>query len=95
MKTLFEKQSVEYCQAGDYKIPNVVLSDQKEYYIGVWANRHRQYLKQHHRIRYYNLITSERMYPYLADIEDQAEAMFSQLVKYVIFDFIISCLCFG
>ena len=81
MKTLFEKQSVEYCQAGDYKIPNVVLSDQKEYYIGVWANRHRQYLKQHHRIRYYNLITSERMYPYLADIEDQAEAMFSQLVK--------------
>ena len=35
MKTLFEKQSVEYCQAGDYKIPNVVLSDQKEYYIGV------------------------------------------------------------
>ena len=80
MKTLFEKQSVEYCQAGDYKIPNVVLSDQKEYYIGVWANRHRQYLKQHHRIRYYNLITSERMYPYLADIEDQAEAMFSQLV---------------
>ena len=81
MKTLFEKQSVEYCQAGDYKIPNVVLSDQKEYYIGVWANRHRQYLKQHHRIRYYNLLTSERLYPYLADIEEQAQVMFSQLVK--------------
>ena len=81
MKTLFEKQSVEYCQAGDYKIPNVVLSDQKEYYIGVWANRHRQYLKQHHRIRYYNLLTTERLYPYLADIEEQAQTMFSQLVK--------------
>ena len=50
-------------------------------YIGVWATRHRQYLKQHHRIRYYNLLTSERLYPYLADIEEQAQVMFSQLVK--------------
>ena len=41
----------------------------------------RQYLKQHHRIRYYNLLTSERLYPYLADIEEQAQVMFSQLVK--------------
>ena len=81
MKTLFEKQSVEYRQAGDYKIPNVVLSDQKEYHIGVWAKRHRQYLKQHHRIKYYNLLTSEKLYPYLADIEEQAQTMFSQLVK--------------
>lgn len=47
----------------------------------MWANRHRQYLKQHHRIKYYNLLTSERLYPYLADIEEQAEAMFTQLVK--------------
>jgi len=50
-------------------------------YIGVWANRHKQYLKLHHRIRYYNLLTSERLYPYLADIEKQAQTMFSQLVK--------------
>lgn len=35
MKIIFEKQSVEYRQEGDYKIPNVVLSDQKEYHIGV------------------------------------------------------------
>ena len=47
----------------------------------MWANRHRQHLKQHHRIKYYNLLTSEKLYPYLADIEEQAEAMFTQLVK--------------
>ena len=47
----------------------------------MWGNRHRQYLKLHHRIRYYNLLTSERLYPYLADIEEQAQTMFSQLVK--------------
>ena len=52
-------------------------------YIGVWATRHRQYLKQHHRIRYYNLLTSEMLYPYVADIEEQAHVMFSLLVKSV------------
>ncbi|MGF0055836.1 TnpV protein [Peptoniphilaceae bacterium SGI.097] len=47
----------------------------------MWANRHRQHFKQYHRIRYYNLLISGRLYPYLADMEEQAQTMFSQLVK--------------
>ena len=62
-------------------MPCIRTKEQKELHIGVWANRHRQYLKQHHRIRYYNLLTSENLYPYLADIEEQAQTIFSQLVK--------------
>lgn len=81
MNTIIKKQEIMYRQAGDYKIPNVVLSDRKEYHIGVWANRHRRYLKQNHRIRYYNLLTSENLYSYLADIEEQAENMFQSIVK--------------
>ncbi len=81
MKTIFEKQGIEYRQEGDYKIPNVVLSDQKEYHIGVWSNRHRQYLKHHHRIKYYNLLTSENLYTYLSEIEEQGENMFQHIVK--------------
>ena len=81
MNTIIKKQEIMYRQAGDYKIPNVVLSDRKEYHIGVWANRHRWYLKQHHRIRYYNLLTSEKLYSYLSDIEDYAENTFQGLVK--------------
>lgn len=73
--------NVRYQNQGDYQLPCVTTKEQKELHIGVWAHRHRQYLKQHHRIRYYNLLTSEKLYPYLADIEEQAEAMFSQLVK--------------
>ena len=76
-----KEPNVRYQNQGNYQLPYITTKDQKELHIGVWANRHRQYLKQHHRIRYYNLITSERLYPYLADIEEQAEAMFSQLVK--------------
>lgn len=70
-----------YKNQGNYQLPYIATKEQNELHIGVWANRHRQYLKQHHRIRYYNLLTSERLYPYLADIEEQAQTMFSQLVK--------------
>ena len=81
MNTLFEQNGCNYEIQGDYQLPCIATKKQNELYIGVWANRHRQYLKLHHRIRYYNLLTSERLYPYLADIEEQAQVMFSQLVK--------------
>ena len=54
---------------------------ENDFHIGVWASRHRCYLKQHHLIRYYNLLTSERLYPYLFEIKKQAENMFQRLVK--------------
>ncbi|MDY4908835.1 MAG: TnpV protein [Candidatus Fimenecus sp.] len=76
-----KEMNVRYQNQGNYQLPCITTKEQKELHIGVWANRHRQYLKQHHRIRYYNLLTSERLYPYLADIEEHAGAMFSQLVK--------------
>ena len=81
MSKELENHKLNYVTQGDYCLPCIRTKEQNELYIGVWANRHRQHLKQHHRIKYYNLLTSERLYPYLADIEEQAEAMFSQLVK--------------
>ena len=81
MSKEYENQNVSYVIHGNYQLPYITTKEQKELHIGVWANRHRQYLKQHHRIRYYNLLTSERLYPYLADIEEQAQTIFSQLVK--------------
>ena len=81
MSKELENQKLNYVTQGDYCLPCIRTKEQTELHIGAWANRHRQYLKQHHRIKYYNLLTSERLYPYLADIEEQAGAMFSQLVK--------------
>ena len=81
MSKELENQKLNYVTQGDYCLPCIRTKEQNELHIGVWASRHRQYLKQHHRIRYYNLLTSERLYPYLAEIEEQAQTMFSQLVK--------------
>ena len=81
MSKELENQKLNYATQGNYCLPCIRTKERTELHIGVWANRHRQYLKQHDRIRYYNLLTSERLYHYLADIEEQAEAMFLQLVK--------------
>ena len=43
--------------------------------------RHKRYLKQNHKVRYYNLLTSGKLNSYLADIEEQAQNLFSRLVK--------------
>lgn len=82
MKTIFENNGGAYTQVGDYLLPNLSLpAEEKETNIGVWAMRHKRYLKQNHKVRYYNLLTSGKLNSYLADIEEQAEKMFSELVK--------------
>lgn len=53
-----------------------------EKYISAYGvQRHRRYLKNNHRVRYINLLTSGKLNSYLADIDRQAEEMFSRLVK--------------
>ena len=38
-------------------------------------------MKQSHKVRYYNLLTSAKLDSYLTDIEEQAQNLFSRLVK--------------
>ena len=70
-----------YTMQGDYCLPDLTLPAEEERLIGVWAQRRRQYLKQHHKILYYNLLTSGKLYSYLADVEDEAQTLFLRLVK--------------
>lgn len=82
MKTIFENNGGAYTQVGNYLLPNLSLPvEEKEVNIGVWAMRHKRNLKQNHKVRYYNLLTSGKLDLYLVDIEEQAEKMFSELIK--------------
>ena len=82
MKTIFENSGGTYTQVGAYLLPNLsVPVEEKETNIGVWAMRHKRYLKQSHKVRYYNFLTSGKLDLYLADIEEQAQNLFSRLVK--------------
>ena len=80
-KTIFEQMGGTYTMQGDYCLPNLTLLAKEERPIGVWAQRRRQYLKQHHKILYYNLLTSGKLHSHLADVEKEAQSLFLRLVK--------------
>ena len=80
-KTIFEKAGGTYTQVGDYMLPDLLpAEEEKEANIGVWGMRHKRYLKQNHKVRYYNLLTKGKLNSYLADIEQQAQDLFLRLV---------------
>lgn len=63
-------------------LPNLTLPAEEETdYIGVWGQRRLNYLKHHRKVLYYNLLTSGKLHSYLADTEEQAQQLFSRLVK--------------
>ena len=49
--------------------------------IGIWGQRHLRYIRKNKKLLYTELLTSGKLNDYLADLNEQAEAMFSQLVK--------------
>lgn len=81
MKTIFENSGGSYSQQGDYLLPNLTLPDENQSQIGVWGTRHKRYLKSNHRVLYYNLLTSGKLYNYLTDVEERAQTLFEQTVK--------------
>ena len=81
VKTIFEQMGGTYEQQSDYLIPCLTLPTEEEKSIGIWGQRHLRYLKTHRKITYTNLLTSGKLNSYLADIDEQAEDMFSRLVK--------------
>lgn len=76
-----EKNGLWYEMQGDYYLPCLKLPEEETVHIGIWGQRHRSYLKNHHRMRYINLLTSGKLNSYLADVDQQAEEVFSRLVK--------------
>ena len=76
-----EQTGIGYTLQGDYYLPDLVCSDEREQHIGLWGQRHLRHLKQHRKVLYYNLLTSGKLNGHLADIDKQAEDMLSRLVK--------------
>ncbi len=75
-----EKNGLWYELHGDYYLPCLSVPPEEQQPIGVWGQRHLRYLRQHRRALYTELLVSGRLNGYLADLNEQAEAMFLRLI---------------
>ncbi len=75
------KVGLWYELQGDYYIPCLKLPDEEQRPIGIWGQRHLWYLRQHRKALYTELQVTGKLNGYLVDLNEQAEAMFLELVK--------------
>lgn len=78
-KSLFERMGGTYHQEGDYILPD--LSTPEVPAVGIWGQRRKRYLKEHHQALYTALSLSNKLSSHLLEIDTQAETMFSQMVN--------------
>lgn len=79
---IFEQIGGTYTRVGDYMLPDLLPAEEEtEANISVWGMRHKRYLQQNHKVRYYNLLTSGKLNSYLTNIEQQAQDLFPRLVN--------------
>ena len=80
MRSFYEELNGNYIEIGDVKIPTLVSAD-TNYEIGFWGQKHKEYLKENHRVFYYNLLTQDKLNSYLHDIDISAKEQYDLLVK--------------
>ena len=81
MKSIFEQLGGIYHEENGYLIPDLRLPDEEEQPIGIWGQRHMDYLKQYQKVTYTNLLTSGRLNAYLVDVDRQAQERSHRLIE--------------
>ena len=75
-----ERTGITYRRVGEVYLPNLISLD-TNYPIGIWGQRHKDYLLENHRLFYYNLLTTDKLNSYLHDIDVRAKEMYDRLIK--------------
>ena len=70
---------LEYIRNGDYYIPNLTIQ-KEERSIGKWGRMHREFLQEHHPIQFSQLVLSDTLFTYLADLNEQAQQRMEILI---------------
>ena len=76
-----ESNGLWYELQGNYYLPCLKLPEEEQVHIGIWGQRHLNYLRENKRVLLSGLQLSGKLNSYLADIDKQAEGMCSRLVK--------------
>lgn len=82
-KTSFEQNGSTYRTVGDYRIPNITLSAEASKPLGIWGLKRKNYLLQHKRVQFNIMLMAGTLWTHLAEIDEQASAMFSRIVEQI------------
>ena len=79
-----EKNGLWYELQGDYYFPCLRLPAEEQRPIGAWGQRHLRYIRQRRKALYTELQITGKLNGYLADLNEQAESVFLELVKQMV-----------
>ncbi|MBQ2847144.1 MAG: TnpV protein [Clostridia bacterium] len=82
-KTLFEQNGSTYRMVGDYRIPNISSPSEASEPLGVWGLKRKDYLMKHKRVQFNIMLMSGTLWTHLAEVDEQASAMFSRIVEQI------------
>ena len=68
-KSIFEQCGGTYTQVGDYLLPNLIIDEDEQQFIGKYGNMRKRYLKEHRPILFSNLLLSGKLDQHLAEID--------------------------
>ncbi len=74
------ENGIPYTLHGEYYLPNIVLSSGNERSIGRWGRMHKKYLMENRPVLYNDLIVKDKLYSYLADLNEQAEERLEKMI---------------
>lgn len=75
-----KNNGIDYTLVGDVYLPNLI-STETNYEIGVWGQRHLEYIKHHRKAFYTSLLTNCKLNSYLHDIDELAQSMYDRLTE--------------
>ena len=80
MENKMNINDMNYVLAGDYYIPDLKLPDE-ERTIGKYGRMHRDYLEEHHPLRFNHLVLEGQLWTYLADLNEQAQRRLQLIIR--------------
>ena len=80
MENKMKNNSIEYVLAGDYYIPDLKLPNE-ERTIGKYGRMHRDYLEEHHPLRFNHLVLEGQLWTYLAGLDEQAQSRLQMIIR--------------
>ncbi len=74
---------MDYTLCGDYRLSNLLPTQEEEYDISIYGQRYFRYIKEHDKILFINLLTTGKLNEHLAEIDKRAQEMKAMLVKQI------------